>query len=280
MTELPLPPDDALADFIPGDVPQDPTELRHPAELDVWYGHVWSRLGRDDLAWAWWDGVDSETLAPWVAAERGRVLRELGLHAAAQWFDELGLTTVMDPVDIVMLRLGLTADAIGLGDADRAELRFGAASSLLDTLQDSPRVARQRIRRSWVALELSFVTGVDPDLEGLPDLDDEDGVVFPDDYAAGTRFHRAKGLLFAGIARRDADLLDAAAEQAPPVLRWAVELARSDRGDEEAHLRAREAWEEVVPPPGYEEEVARTPTAKRIRESHRPDEDRPRANMI
>lgn len=265
MSELVVPPDEALDELLPDDVPQDPTGLRHPAALDVWYGHVWSRLGRGDRAWAWWDQVDAGDLQPWIAGERARVLRELGLHAAASWYDELGLTTVQDPVDMVMLRLGLAADAIGLGDPETASLRFGAASSLLRALPDAPRVARQRLRRTWIAFELSTISQAEPDLDGLPDLDDDGQPEFPSDYAAGTRFHRAKGLLFAGIARRDADLLDAAAELAPPVLRWAVELARVDRGEPEADLRARDAWAAIVPPPGYEEDVERTPTAKRIR---------------
>lgn len=280
MTDLEVPPDDALAELIPDDVPDDPTGLRHPAELDVWYGHVWSRLGRGDLAWAWWDQVDAPTLAPWISAERARVLRELGLHQAGAWYDELGLSTVQDPTDMVMLRLGLTADAIGLGDVDVASLRFGAASSLLGTLEDSPRVARQRLRRSWVAVELASVSHAEPDLDELPDLDADGEPRFPDDYAAGTRFHHAKGLLFAGTARRDADLLDAAAALAPPVLLWAVELARADRGDEGADDRAREAWDAIVPPPGYEEDVRRTPTAKRIRDSRPAEQERSRPRLI
>lgn len=280
MNELTLPPDEALDDLVPLDVPADPTELRHPAELDVWYGHVWSRLGRGDLAWAWWDQVDAEVLAPWVAAERGRVLRELGLHSAAEWYDELGLSLVQQPVEMVMLRLGLAADAIGLGDSETAAIRFGAADALLRTLPDGPRTSRQRLRRSWVAVELSAFSAAEPDLDTLPDLDADGEPVFPPDYDAGTRFHRAKGLLFGGIARRDADLLDVAARLAPPVLLWAVELARADRGDPDAALRARDAWEQIVPPPGYEEEALHTPTAKRIRAAGSEQGKQPPARMI
>ena len=280
MNELTLPPDEALDDLVPLDVPADPTALRHPAELDVWYGHVWSRLGRGDLAWAWWDQVEAEVLEPWIAAERGRVLRELGLHAAASWYDELGLSNVYEPVEMVMLRLGLAADAIGLGDSEGARIRFGAADSLLRTLPDGPRAARQRLRRSWVAVELAAFSEEEPDLDTLPDLDEDGEPSFPDDYRSGTRFHRAKGLLFGGIARRDADLLDAAAAIAPPVLLWAVELARADRGDPDAEARARDAWEQIVAPPGYEEDIQRTPTAKRIHAAGRDRQDRRPARMI
>jgi hypothetical protein len=265
MADLPVPPDAALAALLPADVPaEDPSAWRHPAALDVWYGVVWSRLGRGDHAWAWWDSVDAPELAPWIAAERGRVLRELALHAAAQEQDASGLAEATDVVDMAMLRLGLVADAIGLGQAEIAALRFQGATTLIDALPATPRADRQRIRRAWVAVEMSIVGAAPAGLEDLPDLDADGQLQWPGLYAAGTAFHRAKGLLFAGIARRDADLLDLAAEEAPPVLRWAVELARADRGDEDAEARAREAWREVVPPPGFEELAGRSDTARRL----------------
>lgn len=265
MTQPPTPSEDQLARLLPADVPADPTRQRHPAELDAWYGHVWSRLGRGDYAWAWWDrGDEAEVLRPWVHAERGRVLRELGLYAEAERHDAAGLAIAMDPVDIVMLRLGLTADAVGRGDAEAARLRFQSASPLLDALHDGPRVARQRLRRSWVAVEVAMVTGDEVPVDGLPDWRSGEGVIWPEDYEAGTDFHRAKGLLFAGVARKDAELLDAAAELAPVGMRWAVELARADRGDDEALQRARDAWARMVMPPGTAEGVGATPTAKRL----------------
>lgn len=266
MTEMLAPPDDALETLLPPDLSEDPSSWRHPAALDVWYGVVWSRLGRGDLAWAWWDAVEADALRPWIHAERGRVLRELGLHTEAQVHDGDGLAMAIDPVDIAMLRLGLAADAIGLGHVEAAVLRLDAASTIVDALEDSPRAARQRLRRSWVEVELAIAEGRTPEATALPDYDVETGVLWPDDYAHGTVFHRAKGLLFAGIARRDADLLDEAAAMAPPVLAWAVELARADAGDEDAMARARDTWERVVPPPGFEEAVARTPTVRRLTE--------------
>lgn len=244
-----------------------PEHPRHPLRsadaAAVWNGVVWGRLGRCDLAWAWWDSVDEPTLQPWIAGERGRILRELGLHEQAAEVEEEGLTTARDVVDVVLLRLSLAADAVGMGREAAARRALGTAGSLLDELPDDERVCRQRLRRRWIEVEIALLTGSRPEDEGLPTMGD-DGPLFPDDHAAGTDFHRAKGLLFAGVARGDDRLLEAAAGLAPPMLRWAVELARADRGDEEARRRATTAWRKVVPPDHVADEVAATPTAQRL----------------
>lgn len=266
MTELPAPPDDALERLLPSDVADDPAEWRHPAELDVWYGVVWSRLGRADLAWEWWAQADADPLRAWIAAERGRCLRELGLHGEAERLDEEGLARASDPVDTVMLRLGLAADAVGAGEPERAELRLRSAQDVLDALPHGPRVARQRLRATWVAVEVATIAGGALPLSAIARWDDErDAPMLPDDHAYGTEFHRAKGLMFAGICHDDLRLLDAALGTAPPVLEWAIQLARADRGVEGAFAGAREAFGAVVPPPGYEDAVRRTPTARRLR---------------
>lgn len=258
------PPEDARQELLPPDVRGPLTDLRHPEAVDVWHGVVWSRLGRGDRAWAWWDGVRTPDLAPWVAAERGRVLRELGLHAPAERYDEAGLEAAGDIVDVCMLRLGLTADAVGRGDLPLARLRLGAVAPILDALPSGPRVARQRLRLSWIRVEVALLAGDEPPTDALPCWTPHHGVTFPDDYRHGSVFHAAKGLLFAGTARGDGRLLDAAADLAPPVLAWAVHLARADRHREGALRAARDHWARIVPPPGYERAVARTPTAERL----------------
>jgi hypothetical protein len=270
MEPPPAPPDGALAELLPPDVRGELTDLRHPEAVDVWNGIVWSRLGRADVAWQWWDQVTSDELQPWVHAERGRVVRELGLHVAAERYDAAGLERATDVVDMCMLRLGLTADAIGRGDVERARLRLGAVAPILATLPDGPRVARQRIRRTWIEVEIAFLAREQPPVDELPWWTPEEGVTFPPVYRHGSVFHAAKGLLFAGIARDDGRLLDAAADVAPPVLGWAVELARDDRHREGALRNAREVWQGIVAPPGYEAAVARTATAQRLSTSRRP----------
>lgn len=271
MDRPPSPPDDALAELLPPDIRGELTDLRHPEAIDVWNGVVWSRLGRGDLAWAWWDGVSSPELQPWVCAERGRVVRELGLHGAAERYDRQGLENALDVIDVVMLRISLVADAIGKAEAERAAMRLGSVDPLLDQLDpDEPRVARQLMRRSWVRVELSFLFGTEPPADELPYWDGQEGVVLPRPYRHGSVFHASKGLLFGGIARDDGRLLDAAVDIAPPVLRWAIHLARDDRHRQGSMRAAREAWAQIVPPPGYEEAVSRTPTAERLSGQRKP----------
>lgn len=263
--ELLAPSQDELTRWrptVPSGHPRHP--LRSSAAAAVWNGVVWGRLGRGDRAWDWWDSVDDDELQPWIAGERGRILRELGLHAAAQELDEEGLAGALDPVDMVMLRLSLAADAVGQQQESAARRSLGTAGSLLGELSADDRVRRQRLRRRWIEVEVALLGGSQPSTDGLP-ASEERTLQFPMDYEAGTDFHRAKGLLFAGVVREEPSLLAAASELAPPALRWAVELARLDAGDEEAARRAVTAWNQVVPPPAFDDEVAVTETAKRLR---------------
>lgn len=263
--ELLAPSQDDLHRWRPVVPPEHPRHpLRSADAAAVWNGVVWGRLGRGDLAWAWWDSVDEPTLQPWVAGERGRILRELGLHAQAAALEEEGLTTARDVVDVVLLRLSLAADAVGMGSEAAARRALGTAGSLLDELPLDERVRRQRLRRRWIEVEIALLAGTRPEDEGLPTMGEEDAPVYPVDHAAGTDFHRAKGLLFAGVVRGDDRLLAAGASLAPPMLRWAVELARADRGDAEAGRRATTAWRKVTPPAHVAEAVAATPTAQRL----------------
>jgi hypothetical protein len=263
----PAPPPDALAKLLPPDVDLD-AGWRHQAAVPVWYGVVWGRLGRGDLAFAHLDRVRLPELYPWIAAERGRILRELGLHAEAETIEFGALVQADDPVDDVMLRLSLAADAVGQGDGARARRRLAAADEALAALDDGPRAARQRLRRSWVAVEVAFLTGEPVPTSALTRLpvwsDAEAAPRWPADHQHGSAFHRAKGALFAGVVRDDPRLLDHAAAGAPPVLRWAIELARADRGLPAGEGRARAAWRAVVAPPGYTDAVAATPTGRRL----------------
>lgn len=251
----------------------DEHDPRHPdlsyAASLVWDGVVWGRLGRADDAWRSWDAVRDPSLASWVAAERGRVLRELGLHAAARDLEEEALAAARDVTDAVMLRISLAADALGIEEdgavaTDRASRQLDAALALLEELPPGPRAARQRLRGRWVGVEIALARGDRPDSSGLAAPGD-DGPDLAPEHEDGTDFHRAKSLLFAGIARGDRSLLVDAARLAPPALRWAVELARVDAGEERASARAVEAWAAVRPPPGHEAAVAATPTARRLR---------------
>jgi hypothetical protein len=263
-TDLPPVPDaDALAVLLPPDVDLA-SGWRHEAARPVWYGVVWGRLGRGDLAWAHLDRVQLPTLAPWIAAERGRIVRELGLHAVAERFEMPALLTATDPVDAAMLRVSLVADAVGLGDVDRAVRRLTAARTAVAELPEGPRAARQRLRLSWVTTEVAFLTRTAPPDDAARWDETAGAPVLPADAEHGSSFHRAKALLFGGIVRDDDRLLAAAADRAAPVIAWAVHLARADRGVPGAFDAARAAWAAVVPPPGHAAEVAATPTARRF----------------
>jgi hypothetical protein len=262
----PAPPPDALTTLLPPDVDLGSgAGLRHEAAVPVWHGVVWGRLGRGDLAFRHWDRVQLPTLQPWIAAERGRVLRELGLHAEAESQEWPALLRADDPVDAAMLRVSLTADAVGLGDRVRAERRLAAAQEAVTALPDGPRAARQRLRLTWVGVELAFLVGAAPAVAALAGWDEVTGRPdLPADHRWGSDFHTAKGLLFGGVVREDLRLLAAAAALAPPVLAWGVQLARADRGEPGALAAARTAWRCVVPPTGTEAAVAGTPTAHRL----------------
>lgn len=271
--------------LLPADVaaawPRSSTAVR-----SVWTGVVWSRSARCDLAWAWWDvvsgagdgsplvagppgpadpGTAPRGLAAWIAAERGRCLRELGLHQAAQDLEVPALVAANDPIDAATLHISLVADAVGLVRPDQARTRLEAARRAVASLPEGPRAARQRLRLAWVGVEVALLTGSVPASDGVPRWDDvAGGPLLPDDHAHGSRFHTAKGLLFGAVVHDDARLLAAAHELAPGMLRWAVLLALADRGEPGAIHAARRAWRLVVPPPGFEPAVAASATARRL----------------
>jgi hypothetical protein len=259
----PVPSDDALEALLPPDVDLA-AGWRHEAARPVWYGVVWGRLARGDLAWAHLGRVRLPALDAWVAAERGRIVRELGLHAVAERLELRALVSADDPVDEAMLRVSLVADAVGLGDVDRAVRRLEAARAAVAAAPEGPRAARQRLRLSWVATEVALLTGASPPDDGTRWDAVAGAPVLPPDAVHGSDFHRAKALLFGGIVRDDDRLLAAAARIAPPVLAWAVHLARCDRGVPGAWDAARAAWSAVVPPPPHRAAVAATPTARRF----------------
>ncbi len=246
---LPTPPTAALKALLPPDVDLKGT-LRHQAARPVWIGMVWGRLGRGDHAWTCFGRVRLPALQPWIAAERGRLLRELGDHRAAEAIEWPALVRADDPVDAAMLRISLAADAVGLGDHARATSRLQSARDAVASLTDGPRAARQRLRLSWVEVEVAWLHRRPPPVDGLPTWSEGfAGPHLPRDYAAGTPFHTAKGLLFAGVVRADPRLLDAAAEDAPPALLWAVHAARADAGRAGASQAAQAARAAIVAPP-------------------------------
>ncbi len=258
------PPHDAWFDLVPPDLRDDPTSLRHPDATLVLNGMVWSRLGDGPQAWAWFQRVTEPELSAWVSIEKARFLRELGMHEAAEDLDLRALAVASDLADVVAARLSLAADAVGRGEFEVARLRLQGADAILNRAPTSPRFSRQRLRRAWVAVEVALVHGDPPPIEALPHLDGGQ-VWFPPEQAHGTRFHAAKGLLFGSVAHDEPELLDLALADAPPILQWAVHLARADRGVPDALQEARAAFALVTPPTQYTEDAMRTDTARRLR---------------
>ena len=254
----PPPSADDLAGLLPPEV-ELPTgvELRRdaPAEevTSVWYGVVWGRLGRGDLAWGWFDRVRVPALGAWLAGERGRLLRELGGHGAAEQLELAALPAAVDPIDAALLGVSLAADAVGRADAGLARQRLTGAQRLLAELPDSPRRDRQLLRAGWVEVEVALLTGAAPPTHLLPRLRGDGELELPAPHRSGSRFHTAKGCLFAGVVRREPELLERAAGLAPPALLWAVHLARASLGAPGAEAAATAARQLVVPPPGYRE---------------------------
>lgn len=269
MTRPPTPPAADLAALLPPDTdlasgrglrPDAPPEDVERA----WHGVVWGRLGRGDLAWDCWDRLPAG-LQPWLAAERGRLLRELGGHAAAQRLERAALARATDPLDHAMLTVSLAADAVGRTDAALAGRYLVSARRELTAQPWSPRRDRQWLRLGWVAIEIALLTGASVPAVALPSWRPGGGgprsgrpvhpgpgvpdLLLPPAYRSGSRFHVAKGCLFAGVVRGDAELLDLAADLSPPALLWGVHLARASLGVEGAGESAVAARARIVPPP-------------------------------
>jgi hypothetical protein len=234
------PPPEDVSDLIPAD-----------SVRGAWAsGYLWMRAGRYDLAWRSWERCPSD---PRVHVSRGAACRELGLHDRAERHD-LSAAASVDPAVSAAAAVGLVADAVGRGALDEARSRLDRARRAVSNLDRAPAAGRQRIRLGWVEVEVMLLAGDEPETP-LPQLTKTGAIAGPPHYGAGTRHHLAKGLLFAGVVRRDLLALGRAATMASPGLRWAVHLARVDLGADGAIGGARRAWSRIVPPPHLIDEV-------------------------
>ena len=200
---------------------------------------------------------------------RGAALRQLGLHARAEIEDDAGLACVRPSGDAgsrvlcAGIRIGLVADAIGRDAGPEVETRLAIARADVDDLPTGAGRDLQSVRLAWVEVEHALSSGVDADASTLPRV--EDGrVEAPAAYAAGSTYHLAKGLLFAGVVARDITALDHVLTIAPNSLVWAAHLARADLGVADAPDAARAAWRDIGVPPDLVAEVAATPTGVRL----------------
>lgn len=141
--------------------------------------------------------------------------RQLGRHAHARSLDERALALADGaPEALVDARLGLAADAVGLGEVDVAEAELAEAAALIET---HPEWWRQQVRRDWVRAEVAL-------LRDTPILAVEAAAAaVTRAEGSGAPRHVAKGLLFQGVALATAG----DDEQAAATLARAATLAES-----------------------------------------------------
>jgi hypothetical protein len=129
-----------------------------------------------------------------AGASLGSVHRQLGRHADARGFDERGLALTDGPGEAAFAcRLGLAADAIGLGDAATAQTEADAAEAMLP--ERPTEWWRQRVRHDWVRTELALLEG---DAETAAAA--ADAAVERAERSRAPR-HVAKSLLFLGVSQ-------------------------------------------------------------------------------
>lgn len=139
---------------------------------------------------------ETRVLSALAAATVASVHRQLGRHAVAQGYDEMALTASEDHDEAGFdARLGLAADAVGLGDAEGAAARLAEAESLVEGRADW---WRQRVRLGWVRAEVALLE------VRAADAAEAAGAAVDLAEHSGAPRHVAKGLLFLGVAQVEA----------------------------------------------------------------------------
>ena len=156
---------------------------------------------------------EQQLFAALAAATIASVHRQLGRHAVARDYDERGLALADSGEAGFDARLGLAADAVGLGEEDVAKEHMAEAAALVEGRDDW---WRQRVRLDWVRAEVALLEGDAEAAMGAAStaVDRAEGALAPR--------HVAKGLLFLGVAQ-----VQAGSEEAPTTLRRAATLAES-----------------------------------------------------
>ncbi len=148
-----------------------------------------------------------------AASTAASVHRQLGRHAAARTLDERAVDLAGDASEAMFdARLGLAADAVGLGEVEAARTALDQATALLEGRSDW---WRQKVRALWLRAEVALLTG-DPGAAAKA----ADGAVTLAEGSGAPR-HVAKSLLFLGVAQVQGGAPDEAVE----TLRRAATLA-------------------------------------------------------
>ena len=126
-------------------------------------------------------------------ASLGSVRRQLGRHSDAREADQRALALADGGEAAFACRLGLAADAVGLGDDATAHSELEAAQALLP--ERPTEWWRQRVRFDWVRAEVALLDG---DAETA--IGAAEAAVERAERARAPR-HVAKSLLFQGVAQ-------------------------------------------------------------------------------
>src|SRR4051794_11532667 len=99
---------------------------------------------------------EQKLFAALAAATVASVHRQLGRHLVAREDDQRGLALADSGEAGFDCRLGLAADAVGLGELDIAQTELAAAA---DLARDRDDWWRQRVRLDWVRAEVALLEG-------------------------------------------------------------------------------------------------------------------------
>jgi hypothetical protein len=146
---------------------------------------------------------ERRAIAALAAASVASVHRQLGRHAEARTYDEMGLGWTEGSGEAAFdCRLGLAADAVGMAEEETARSQLARAATLVEGRSD---LWRQHVRLGWLTAEVALMTN-DPE----PAVSAAEAAVDLAERSGAPR-HVAKGLLFLGVARVEADRMTEAA---------------------------------------------------------------------
>jgi tetratricopeptide (TPR) repeat protein len=147
-------------------------------------------------------GAGREVFAALADATLASVHRQLGRHEPAREHDQRGLGRASGSAEATFdCRLGLAADAVGLGDAAAAGAEIEQAAALVEGRADW---WRQRVRLGWLTAEYGLLTGAATESVTAA----QDAVELAE--RSGAPRHVAKGLLFLGVALIETGRIDEA----------------------------------------------------------------------
>jgi tetratricopeptide (TPR) repeat protein len=145
-------------------------------------------------------GPGREVVAALADATLASVHRQLGRHEHAREHDQRGLGRAAGSAEATFdCRLGLAADAVGLGDAEVAATEIEQAAALVEGRAEW---WRQRVRLGWLTAEFGLLTDSAADSVTAA----HDAVELAE--RSGAPRHVAKGLLFLGVSLIESDRLD------------------------------------------------------------------------